>query len=818
MKKNHFMLLWVLTCLFSLPQISYGQLSFNSTPVTTATVSVPYTYSSFAADGTSNAPTMTCPTKPAWLNFAASGSTSMVTFGPTITNPGGIAGDSDGNTYVVQNNTSNSYIYKIAPDGTANTTWAAVDNGYIYAMNVDSGYLYVSYYNNAVTGGSSIKKISLTNPGAGQTLVYQHPSQGLLSLVFRGGFIYCANWDSNSILKINPTNGTSTVYLSVSNPFGLGFDASGLLYIALYSSGQVSMYDGVTLTTKVSGLSYPSDVKIDANGNIYVSQSMGGGIIKYNSTFTTNNVLVPLISTNRIWGMNLSPTGSLVFGLNSQNTCARIGTGAVLSGTPSSADIGPHNVTITATNATETVSQNFIVTVQGPPTITNFPNLTGAVGTDITLTDPTSNSSGAFTYTSSNTAVATISGNTVTPLTAGSTTITATQASSGNYMQGTISCTLTVSNCTPVAITSQPITQTTCIGSTASFTVGATGTGLSYQWRKGAANITNATAATLSLTSVSSADVANYSCVVTGTCGSATSSAVALNTDATLPTITAPANVNATTNTACTATGVALGTPTTADNCSVSSVTNNHASTTYPLGVTTVTWTVTDSAGNTATATQTVTVTDNVNPTITAPATVNATTNTACTATGVSLGTPVTADNCSVASVTNDHASTTYPLGATTVIWTVTDGAGRTATATQTVNVTDIVNPTITAPADVNTTTNTACTATGVALGTPVTADNCSVASVTNDAPATFPLGDTTVTWTVTDGSGNTATTTQLVSVGDVMPPVVKTKNATVYLNNLGQAIVTPAMIDNGTTDNCDFSLIVSPNNFVCGN
>ncbi|MBX9807793.1 MAG: HYR domain-containing protein, partial [Flavobacteriaceae bacterium] len=120
------------------------------------------------------------------------------------------------------------------------------------------------------------------------------------------------------------------------------------------------------------------------------------------------------------------------------------------------------------------------------------------------------------------------------------------------------------------------------------------------------------------------------------------------------PTITAPSAVSATTNTACTATGVSLGTPVTADNCSVASVTNNHPSTTYPLGVTTVTWTVTDIGGNTATATQTVTVTDNVNPTITAPIAVNATTNSGCTATGVSLGTPVTADNCSVASVTNN--------------------------------------------------------------------------------------------------------------------------------------------------------------------
>ncbi len=50
-------------------------------------------------------------------------------------------------------------------------------------------------------------------------------------------------------------------------------------------------------------------------------------------------------------------------------------------------------------------------------------------------------------------------------------------------------------------------------------------------------------------------------------------------------------------------------------------------------------------------------------------------------------------------------------------------------------------------------------------LGSPVTADNCSVASVVSNAPAAYPLGTNVVTWTVTDGSGNTATGVQTVTV-----------------------------------------------------
>jgi uncharacterized protein YjbI with pentapeptide repeats len=67
------------------------------------------------------------------------------------------------------------------------------------------------------------------------------------------------------------------------------------------------------------------------------------------------------------------------------------------------------------------------------------------------LTAPTSNSGGAFTYTSSNTDVATVtSGGTVTIVGAGSTTITATQAAADNYSSGSVSASLVVSKATPV--------------------------------------------------------------------------------------------------------------------------------------------------------------------------------------------------------------------------------------------------------------------------------------------------------------------------------------------------------------------------------
>lgn len=60
------------------------------------------------------------------------------------------------------------------------------------------------------------------------------------------------------------------------------------------------------------------------------------------------------------------------------------------------------------------------------------------------LPDPTSDSAGAFTFTSSDPAVATVSGRTVTLVGAGVTTLVATQAAAGNHAQASISIVLAV--------------------------------------------------------------------------------------------------------------------------------------------------------------------------------------------------------------------------------------------------------------------------------------------------------------------------------------------------------------------------------------
>ncbi len=91
---------------------------------------------------------------------------------------------------------------------------------------------------------------------------------------------------------------------------------------------------------------------------------------------------------------------------------------------------------------------------------------------------------------------------------------------------------------TAPAITSQPVSQSVCTGSNISFSVTATGTGLTYQWRKGGVNIGGATSSTFTINGVATGDAGSYDVVVTGACAPAVTSNAAILTINVAPAIT----------------------------------------------------------------------------------------------------------------------------------------------------------------------------------------------------------------------------------------------------------------------------------------
>jgi len=255
----------------------------------------------------------------------------------------------------------------------------------------------------------------------------------------------------------------------------------------------------------------------------------------------------------------------------------------------------------------------------------------------------------------------------------------------------------------------------------------------------------------------------------------------------------------------------------------------------YPVGTTTITWTVTDDGGRQASCIQTITVTpsqtaDSTPPTLNVPGNVSATTS-SCTATlDDELGVATASDNCGTASITRTGVprvacpipgdpgrtceSFVFPTGTTVITYTATDTAGNATVGTQTVTVTEspAVPPTITAPAGFSVNTGAGATSCGVVigdatLGSATASDNCAGVTVTRSGvPAgnNFPVGNTVITYTATDKSGNTAQATQTITVVDNTPPVI-TSVPSGGQTDAGSCSATVPNVATGTvaSDNC---------------
>ena len=233
----------------------------------------------------------------------------------------------------------------------------------------------------------------------------------------------------------------------------------------------------------------------------------------------------------------------------------------------------------------------------------------------------------------------------------------------------------------------------------------------------------------------------------------------------------------------CTA-GVTWTEPTASDFCGIASFTADATpGDAFAVGTTTVTYTATDVNGNTATGSFDITVTDDEDPAIAGmPSNITQSNDAGICGAAVSWTAPTGTDNCTVASLTSTHnIGDTFSVGTTTVIYTVTDLAGNTATGSFTVTVTDDEDPVISnIPADFTVLTSGGLSTAVVTwpeapAADPSASDNCGVTSFTSTHASgdTFNEGITTVTYTAMDAAGNTATSSFTVTVSDGEAPVI---------------------------------------------
>jgi hypothetical protein len=213
---------------------------------------------------------------------------------------------------------------------------------------------------------------------------------------------------------------------------------------------------------------------------------------------------------------------------------------------------------------------------------------------------------------------------------------------------------------------------------------------------------------------------------------------------------------------------------------------SNNAPNDFPLGTTTVVFSATDLCGNTATVSGTVTVSQAANnvPTVTAPALISVTAplcevsvplTTPAIQTFLNSATATDVEDGDLTASITDNAPANFPLGPTTVTFSAMDSLNATGTADSSVTVNETPNsaPVVTAPAPLTITVAQGTTSVPasdpaiqafLAAATATDAEDGTL-TVSNNAPANFAVGTTTVTFSATDSCGLNVIATSTVTV-----------------------------------------------------
>ncbi len=293
------------------------------------------------------------------------------------------------------------------------------------------------------------------------------------------------------------------------------------------------------------------------------------------------------------------------------------------------------------------------------------------------------------------------------------------------------------------------------------------------------------------------------------------------------PVITCPADIMQTADQGLCSAVITIVPATASDNCTtivnISGSRNDQLALTdpYPVGLTIIKWTALDNSGNSSTCLQNILVTDNEPPTITCQPNINQTADPNYCGAYLSIVNPVIGDNCgsvSVIGVRSDNLLLTdmYPVGTTLITWTAFDYSNNTSTCVQTVTITDNQPPFVSCPMDIIQGNDIGLCGAMLQIVGPFVSDNCDpypvVTWVRSDnllLTDMFPVGITTITWSITDFNNNTSTCVQTVTIYDSEAPAITCPaniNA-VFNNNDCDALVNAGWPV--TQDNCGVSSVV---------
>lgn len=298
--------------------------------------------------------------------------------------------------------------------------------------------------------------------------------------------------------------------------------------------------------------------------------------------------------------------------------------------------------------------------------------------------------------------------------------------------------------------------------------------------------------------------------------------------DATPPTLVCPSGPTVFYNANCTyPMGDFTSSVTATDNCpgNVSLVQTPSAGTAIVATTSLVTVTGTDAAGNTSSCQFTLTIQDNLAPSLACPQAQQVNVNANCEyslADFTSLAT--SSDGCSSVTITQSPAAgAIYDFTNTTsvaVTLTSTDASANSSNCTFNVLLNDVTAPVITCGADLNVLFNGSCqfvvgNRTSNYTGLLSDMDNCDNAPIITQSPSSSTViqGQTTITLTATDASGNAGTCEfDIIPVDSQAPTVNVCPQAPLSINFDSNCNYTLAdySAQASFTDNCDQSLTVT--------
>lgn len=366
------------------------------------------------------------------------GSTQTISVG---TVPFNVAIDSTGNAFVT--NFGSASVTKIKPDGTTVTISAVGSNP--YGITVDgSGNVYCT-----VGNGGSITKIANASTSDTPVVTTGWASTTATTgreMIYDGsGNIYAVGRGSGIVAKINVATAVVTPYTVVTGgsyaPYGIAIDpVSKNIYITIdfgtggpgANAGSITKISptGVVTLNWAATPSYPLSIAVDGSGNVYTANS-GGTVTKVTPTGTVSTLLTIVSAGVALAGIAIDSQGNILVGDNGSG-----GAGAIskyiqppaftLSAITETGKPGTAIVGYTITN-TSSFPDSYTVT----PSVTNglsFSTSTGlisgtptAVDSVVTYTISGTNAAGTATATYSLTV-------STTPVATTSSTPTATPA------------------------------------------------------------------------------------------------------------------------------------------------------------------------------------------------------------------------------------------------------------------------------------------------------------------------------------------------------------------------------------------------------